>query len=202
MSVRISEVSKDKKFAEIIIDEEVWKVFYKGMYRRYLAEIRQCKSKKELSELFLRIENGVVKGYVYQLLGFKGYMKSEVRAKLEGRKVSSHVIEEIIKECEKQGYLDDRKEAKLYIQAALRKGWGPALVQKKLDSRLKKEFDIKTFINEHVLEEDQRVAIARWIEKKYSKLDRTDLKVKQKIYRFLKGKGFDDSVIYEFLFAP
>lgn len=198
MIVKISQNTENKKFMNVLVSGETWKIIDKKLYARHLRDICRCSSKKELLDLFSELERKLAKGYVYKLLALKGYLKSELKTKLEARKVDSRVIDEVLQECEKQGYLDDQREIGLYIQRSLRKGWGPALIHHKLASKVE---GAKAVVQEQVSEEDQRTAIAHWIEKKYAKQDKSDLKTKQKIYRFLRGKGFEDQLIREFLFA-
>ena len=154
------------------------------------------KTKKEILECFSRLEMSLAKGYVYRLLAFKGFMTGELKAKLHERKVSNTVISHVLKECERLGCLDDKRELKLFIEEAKRKVWGPWMLEKKLKQKLK-----SSGIEVAISREDQMKEIERWVEKKYKGLDFTDLKVKQKIFRFLKGKGFDERLIREQLFA-
>ena len=49
-------------------------------------------------------------------------MTQELKEKLEQKKISSCVIDEILKECKRLGYLDDKREIKLFIERAKREG--------------------------------------------------------------------------------
>ena len=94
-----------------------------------------------------------------------------------------------------------KRDANLYIESSLKKGKGPLLLKKTLSLRLESEELGDRLLNEQITEEDQKAAIHKWIEKKYSRCDFSNVKIQQKVYRFLRGKGFESSVICNILFA-
>ncbi len=197
MTVNISEVSGNKDLMLISVLGEEWRYVHKSFYRKYLRDIRRCKSTQELTELFSEIEPLVTKAYVYKLLGTRGYFEKELREKLEKRGVARPVIDQVLGECRNRCYLDDQREAKLFIKRGQRKGWGPALIRQKLKM---KGGEVLGEMEESFSSDKQREMVAALIAKKYRKENCSDPKVKQKIYRFLRTKGFEDFIIREFLF--
>lgn len=189
------EIIDNKQFSEIWVEGGKFKEVHRRLYKNYLREILRCTSKKDLSDLFLRLDVKIARGVVYKLLALKGYMKSELTEKLKTRKIDPVAIEEVLQECEKLGYLDDQREGELFIQRHKQKGWGPQMIALKLKSKAPKLTDLVQISNEQQLE-----MIQQWIQKKTRGQDFSDIKVKQKLYRFLKSKGFDHSLIHESLF--
>lgn len=193
------EIIDNKGFSELWVDGELWKEFHRRLYKNYLREILRCQSKKELRDLLLRVDVKIARGVVYKLLALKGYLKSELRAKLKRYKIAIEAIEKILDECEKLGYLDDQREGKLFIARQKRRGLGPQMIAYKLQQKAP---ELKEMVREKVTDEEQRETIKKWIEKKTKKDDVNDIKVKERLYRFLRGKGFDDHLIRQELFTP
>jgi len=193
------EITDNKLFSEVWVDGELWKEVHRKLYKNYLQEILRCQSKKDLSDLLLRTDVKIARGIVYKLLAIKGYLKSELRKKLKRYKIASEAIEEILGECEKLGYLDDQREGKLFIARQKRRGLGPQMIAYKLQQKAP---ELKEMVRERVTDEEQRETIKSWITKKTKKNDFNDIKVKERLYRFLRGKGFDDHLIRQELFTP
>ena len=189
------EIIDNQRFTEIWVDDEKLKEIHRCLYKSYLKEICRISSKKELSDLLLRLDIKIARSIVYKLLALRGYMKLELVEKLKTRKIDPRAIEEVLQECEKLGYLDDQREGKLFVNNQKRKGWGPNMIALKLKSKAPDLLYLAKISNEEQLE-----MIKHWIKKKTLRQDFKDIKVKQKLYRFLKNKGFEETLIRESLF--
>ena len=192
------EIIDNKEFSELWVDGDLCKEIHRRLYKNYLQEIIRCTSKKDLSDLLLRIDIKIARGLIYKSLALKGYMKLELRTKLKRYKIAPKAIQEALIECEKLGYLNDQREGKLFIAREKRRGLGPQMIAYKLQ---KKAPELKEMVWERVSDEEQLEAIKMWIEKKMRKDDFDNIKVKERLYRFLKGKGFDDHLIRQELFT-
>ncbi|MCB1109422.1 MAG: regulatory protein RecX [Chlamydiia bacterium] len=117
-------------------------------------------------------------------------MKSELTKKLNAYQIDPQASAEILSECEKLGYLDDLREGELRIKRGKRRGLGPLAIAQKVP-------ELKELVRETFTDEEQRGEIARWIEKKTRSESLSNLKVKQRLFRFLMGKGFDPTLIRE-----
>ena len=189
----------NKDIGEIWVDGRLSKEVHRKLYKNYLREVFRCQSKKELHDLLLKIDRKIARGIVYKLLALRGYMKSELRARLKRYKISTEVIEQTLGEFEKLGYLDDQREGELFIARAKKRGLGPQMIAYKLGQ---KNPELKEMVCKRVSDEQQQEAIKKWIEKKTKKNDFNNIKVKKRLYRFLRGKGFDDHLICQELFTP
>ena len=191
------ELVDNKRHTEIIVDGELWKEVNKKLYRSHLREIIKIESKNDLSDLILRVDTNLARGLIYKWLSLKGYMKSELLKKLKTYKIDPKASLKVLEECEKLGYLNDEKEAKLFIEREKRRGVGPKMVAMKL---MQKDPLFKDLATSSYTDEEQRREIVRLIQKKIGSDGIDDLKVKGRLYRFLIGKGFDSFLIKEQLF--
>lgn len=190
------EIIDNQKFNEIWVEGKKWKEVHKKLYKNHLREILRASSKKDLRDIFLRLDTQLGRVVVYKLLALKGYMKSELVEKLKLRRIDPQAIEVILGECERLGYIDDQREGKLFIQRQKRKGWGPQVIAQKLSMKAPELVELVK-----ISDEEELNMIEHWIQKKTRSQDLHDLKVKQKLYRFLKGKGFNESLVRQSLFA-
>lgn len=192
------EIVDSKHFSEILVEGESWKEVHRRLYKSHLKEILRCQTKKELSDCALKIDVKIARGVVYKALALKGFMKSELEKKLKAFKIDPRAIEEILNECEKLGYVDDQREGKLYIQREKRRGLGPQMIAYKFQQKAP---DLKEMVRQEMSEEEQVALIQKWIAKKTVRANFEDIKLKERLYRFLRGKGFDDHLIRQELFT-
>ncbi len=192
------EIIDNKMFSEVWVDGELYREIHRRLYKNHLREILRTSSKKELSDLFLRIDVKIGQGIVYKLLSLRGYMKSELKGKLTRYRIAPAAIDAILSECEKLGYVDDKREGKLFIAREKRRGMGPQMIAYKLQQKAP---ELKAMVREGISDAEQTEMIKQWIEKKTEHGDFNDIKVKQRLYRFLIGKGFDDHLIRQELFT-
>ncbi|MCB1084519.1 MAG: regulatory protein RecX [Chlamydiia bacterium] len=191
------EFADSKRFTKVYFDGEPVQELHRRLFRLHFRILSRAKSKEELLKALRQIEIKVSRGLVYKWLAERGYLKAELKTKLKRYKLSEEAIEEVIKECQKLGYLDDEREGKLFIRGQMRKGYGPQMIAYKLTQKAP---ELKEMAESAMTEEEQQEAIKKWIGKKLRGDDLSDLKVKQRLYRFLKSKGFDDEPIRRHLF--
>lgn len=200
MSIEIRESPENYKLLQVVVDEEVIFTFDKGLYKKQLAEIRGLSSLEEIKLFFEKNEKKRVLGYLYKLLSVRSYMGGALREKLREKKVSGAVIDEVIEHLQKLGYLDDEREIETLIRSYSRKGYGPMQIENKLRLKGKLSFDVaREKVREVVDDELQLEQIEDWIQRKFPDFPDVDRVKTQKIFLFLKRKGFDDSLIRKIL---
>jgi len=121
-------------------------------------------------------------------------MKAELTKKLSSYKIDPRATAEVLLECEKLGYLDDKREVGLFIERGKRRGLGPQMIAMKL---WQKAPELKDMARGSFTDGEQRELITQWIKKKTRSADLSEIKVKQRLYRFLISKGFDNSLVRE-----
>ncbi len=165
----------------------------KMLYRRYLREIKACKSEAELKSYLTEKEPTIALGFVYRLLAQRGYISLQLEAKLKGRGISHAVIEGTLAKVKEQGYLNDERELELFVKRKIENGEGPYLIQSRLVKlKMANPAAAAEWISRLYGEETELKQIKGWLERKGSSS-------KEKLFRFLKGKGFHEGLIRKIL---
>lgn len=188
------EIIDNNKFVDILVDGKEWKKVHRHLYKNYLREILRTPTKKHLRDLCLKVDIKLARMLVYKWLALRGFMKTELTKKLSSYEIDPRATAEVLSECEKLGYLDDKKEGRRFIEREKRRGLGPRVIAMRL---WKKAPELKKMACGSFTDDEQREQIIWWIKKKTCFADLSEIKVKQRLYRFLIGKGFDNSLIRE-----
>ncbi len=137
----------------------------------------------------------------FNILSRRANTTYEIKSKLKKKKYSESVIKYVISECERLQLLDDDNFAINYLLELKNKGYGKLYIQRAL---IRKGFSAnyaENVINENISDEDEIIAIKNNIEKKLRTLIReTDTRKKrEKLFRFLLGRGFKSYLINDAL---
>ena len=191
---------ENRRFLEIWVEGDKWKAVDKGLYKGHLHEISRCRSKEECTLFFSKKERQIALGYAYYLLSRRGYLKRELEEKLKAKKISDEVIQEILLKCEKQGYLDDRREISLFVKRRIERGEGPLMIAMQLRRKGKMAGEeARDCVRRLFADGEQEKQIEKWMKKRYHHNSLRDLKERQRAYRFLRGKGFDEQLVRKVL---
>ena len=151
--------------------------------------------RERLSKMLFSSKFAKAKDAALKLISRKSVCRKMVEDLLLEKKFENEIIEAVCNELETLGYIDDYSYALLFVEYASEKLWG----ERKIRYELGAKGISKTIIEEVV--SDAFVAdsntLANIISEKYRGLDFKDIKVKQKIQRFLVARGFDFSDINE-----
>lgn len=151
----------------------------------------------KLEELLYEEEFSRAKDYVYKLLAKRMYTKKEIQNKLQSRKYSLKVIQNILSLMEEYRYLNDKSFAEEWIESRIRaKPKGKIalkreLMQKGIDESIVEQA-LENKLDESKLSETA-LELARRRLKSYSKDDA--LTAKRKLMNFLIRRGFDFETI-------
>ncbi|NOX19161.1 MAG: regulatory protein RecX [Chlorobi bacterium] len=134
------------------------------------------------------------------LLARRAHSKRELTIKLLQRKIEKEIIEQIIPELERAGFLNDADFARLYAEEKIsRKRLGPL----KIKSELIKKGISKEIIDETIsaIDRDTIYRNCKYLlEKKMNFIRETDeRKLRNKLYSYLNSKGYEAEIIYELL---
>ena len=190
--IKIENVER-QSFVNLLVEGEVWKKIDKKLYSKHLGKIRSCSDKKSLTDLFSVLEEQVALGYVYKLLAMKGYLENQLRKKLKEKHFGEKAIEAVLTLCREKGYVDDVREAKGFVEREKRRGQGPRAIQRRLKEKAGASLEVS------FSEEEERERLQELLEKRFP--DLSEMKTKQRAYRFFQRRGFSDSLIREVLFA-
>lgn len=109
------------------------------------------------------------------------------------------VVDEVLADLQKRGYVDDERFANLWVAARLRsKPRGRRLLVQELQRQGVAGEVVERVLNEKVDFDEERETALRLLEKKRLSLERLEkAKRRQRVYQYLQSKGYDFSVIKE-----
>lgn len=195
----ITEASKSKY--KVFIDGEFSFVLYKGELRSL-----GIKKDREITEEVYREITGEIlpkraKLRAMHLLEKRPYTEAELSRKLRDNQYSEDMIRIAIDYVKSYGYVDDEAYAMQYINTYADTKTIRQIEQKLLEKGIKKLVIENAFQQQRELGEapDERAMIERLLEKKGYDAENADIKERQKLARFLFGKGFGSDLIYEVL---
>jgi regulatory protein len=136
-----------------------------------------------------------VKEKLHRFCAYRERCESEVRKKLHLMGVDNDASGEFISLLYEEGWLNEKRFAESYVSGHLRKGWGAIKISHELRARGVAESVFKPMLEKLCMTENsdklQQVAARKWSSLKTG----TIFERKQKLYRFLTGRGFSGSEI-------
>jgi regulatory protein len=137
-----------------------------------------------------------------RLLTIRPRSEMELRDRLLMEGYGMDKIDNIIKEFKEKGYIDDREYAEMIVRSlSVRRGYGSIRIKLELKRKGIEEGVISELLREIVNPQEEmekaKEALKRYM--KRSKLKDDPLKIREGIYRHLKGKGFSQDIIYDIL---
>jgi regulatory protein len=132
-----------------------------------------------------------------RILANRDHSKYELERKLQQRGFESKLINKVMAECERFGYIDDKRTARVYILQLKRKCFGKRYIQQALKKKRLNGAAIEKIFSENYPGVDEFEHAGRLLEKKMKTFAReTDpQKRSDKIYRFFYSRGFSPAVI-------
>ena len=134
-------------------------------------------SLEKLERWLKETEWKLARGGAYRLLAIRSQSSSALRQKLERKRFSASVCEQVLEELQRNGYLDDEEFERSAILREFKKGYGPRYIEMKLRSKRVRELISKEMQRERA-------------EQLFAKLGGG-----QKALRSLARRGFDPDII-------
>jgi regulatory protein len=136
-----------------------------------------------------------------RLLSRRGHTRLELSLKLTRRGFDRKIIDPVVAECERLGYLNDEALARTYRKQMTEKGYGAQYVQMAMNKKGFTDRDIETAFLDYDRVADERTAAQSALVRKAKSLNHlpANLKKKQKLYRFLCSRGFSSATVFEVL---
>ena len=136
-----------------------------------------------------------------RILTHRDHSHYELKRKLQQRGFASEVINGVIEKCERFGYIDDQKTARLYILQLKRKCFGKRYIRLALKKKRLRGDAIDRILSAEYPEVDEYEHASRILEKKKKTFAREpDLqKRSDKAYRFLYSRGFSPAVLSDLI---
>lgn len=131
-------------------------------------------------------------------LSIRNHFISELKQKLQRKKIKTEIIDEVINDLYKSRYLNDKESIKEYVREMIRKNYGPIKIRADL---IRKGVDLNLI--EEELEnygiDEQKNVIMRLLNKKNIFNNDVILKNKQSIFNYLYNRGFSFETIRDSL---
>ena len=134
-----------------------------------------------------------------RILTRRDHSKHELSQKLKARGYVQEVINDVISECERFDYINDERTAQVFIRRLQRKGYGRKRIRSELNRKGLRSKNIQTILSKSINDIDECQGAEKIYQKHARRFNREkeELKRKDKIYKFLYGRGFSQSVISE-----
>ena len=141
-----------------------------------------------------------IKQRAFRLLGRRQHSSSELKRKLWNKDYEQKLIDEVIEELKKNGYLDDKEFIRAFVaDKSKTKSWSTKRIKSELFKRGIAAKLIDEILNNRPKEEDFESAMIL-ATKKYEALLKRNLEQKElrnKLSTYLFSKGFDYELIKE-----
>lgn len=125
--------------------------------------------------------------------------QDEVRERLKGWGIYGDDAEEIIVRLIEENFINEERFSKIYAGSKFRvKQWGRLKIKYELKMRGLSEYNIRKGLAE-IADDDYEETIKELVEKKAHELrnEKQKLVVKQKIARFVIGKGYESDLVWK-----
>ncbi len=134
-----------------------------------------------------------------RILTRRDHSKHELSQKLKARGYTAETIDDVISQCERLDYINDERTAQIFISQLHRKGFGLKRIAFELNLKGLRGGRIQEVVSKSISLSDERQGADKIYRKHIRRFEREkDIsKRKDKIYRFLYGRGFSKSVISE-----
>lgn len=194
---KIEKQKKDRSRYNLYIDNEFYCGLYDDTILKYGIAAGDEISNEEIEKIRLFDEYIFGKKVSFDYLSYRIRTVSEIRKKLQSKKISSETIEKVIIHLKELGLINDEEFARQLIAEKIKnKPQGRRMLEKKL---FEKGIARQTgeMVLDKLLDEDTEILLA---EKVYLKL-KPKLQIlepadaRRKIYETLSRKGFDYDII-------
>jgi len=136
-----------------------------------------------------------------RILTRRDHSKHELSQKLKARGYAGEIIDKVISQCERFDYIDDERTTQVFIRQLQRKGYGRKRIQFELNSKGLHGEHAQTVLSKSISDADECLSAEKIYQKLARRFDREKdaIKRKDKIYRFLYGRGFSKAAISELI---
>lgn len=185
-----SREDSNKRWLYICVDGDLYRTVAAQGFRKELNLPKEFLTKKQVDEWFCDLEYRCARNYAFRLLSKCHYPTHILETKLRMRRISKTVIERVLKDCIKYGFIKNSLWLEKFIEREFAKGWGPKAIHLKLKA---KGFDAKEFVD--LL----NTVIPRYLEKEKARqlLDKKANLTRGKQFSLLQRKGYSQDIIYD-----
>jgi regulatory protein len=132
-----------------------------------------------------------------RILTGRDHSEFELNRKLRKRGFDPEDIGKAVSECVRFNYINDERTSRVYINQMVRKGYGLNRIRHELNKKGLKGKGIQQILSEKITDVDEQDNAERVLKKNIKRFERErdPMKRKDKIFRFLYGRGFSRETI-------
>jgi len=136
-----------------------------------------------------------------RILTRRDHSKHELSQKLKARGYAAEIINDVISQCERLDYINDERTAQVFLRQLHRKGYGLKRIAFELNLKGLRGKQVQEMVSQSISLSDERQGANKIYQKHIRRFEREKdvSKKKDKIYRFLYGRGFSKTVISELI---
>ncbi len=136
-----------------------------------------------------------------RILAQRDHSETELSRKLGRKGFEEGVIRLVVHECRKLNYLDDQRTARQLVDQLKRKGWGLRRIRCEMVKKGLAGSEHAGLMRECLPPAEELALALQVIDKRASAFDREPDAERRKlrIQRFLRARGFSDTVIFDLL---
>ncbi len=132
-----------------------------------------------------------------RILTSRSHTASELNRKLKKRRIKAAVVEQVLAECKRLNYIDDKDTARRYVAELKSKGYGRRHVNAAMQKKGLAADIAEIALEEGYSDSEEKTIALKMLEKKKNTFTREKdrYKRKGKIYRYLYARGFSPETI-------
>jgi len=170
--------------------EEQYKIVHYKVFGKCSPFKKQYPSIDAFNQHFQELELRFTKEYAWKRLAVKSWLKSALASDMKKVWISEDIIEQVIKGCESNGYLDDNSWIERFIRKQINKRYGPKRISFMLQTKGIPEDIAQKFVRDVYEEGEQIKGLEYMRDYKYAHVNFQDYKSRQKVIAALLQKGY------------
>lgn len=178
---------------DLFLENEPWRTLHAKLLSYLPPFPIQVAGVAEAESLFAEWQRRGALFYIGRLVSHQERLERQVRSRLAECSVDEEVSDELISHCRKVGWIDDERWVDSYVRGQERRLKGPRAIRMKLLQKGAPAEVVDERLASLKSDEAQKEAIAELVERRYSG------KESQKLYQALVRRGFDPSIVRDYL---
>lgn len=178
---------------DLFLGDEPWRTLHVKLLSDLPPFPIQLADAIEAEELFAEWQRRGALLYIGRLVSHQERLERQVRSRLAECSVDEGVVDELIAHCRKVGWIDDERWVDSYVRGQERRLKGPRAIRMKLLQKGAPAGVVDERLADLKSDEAQKQAIAELVERRYLG------KEPKKLYQALVRRGFDPSIVRDYL---
>lgn len=179
----------------VLCDGSHWREVHTSIFGRRPTFPQGCTSMEEFEAVFTALECQCAKKYALKILSTQAMLSNRLARSLRERLVSDKTIDKVIHELIGLGLINDQEWVDSFIRIQTSRKMGPRAIAQKLAAKGVRGKGMSEALQSSYSSEEQKLAIQRLLETRYSKRNLKDRRDRQRVIAALSRRGFDLALI-------